>query len=298
MIRVDKAKKTGFCFGVRRALKILEEAVEKHGAVETLGPVVHNQRVVDRLTRLGVRVVGSVEQIAGGIAVIPSHGVPPQVAGELSSRGLKVIDTTCPNVRRAQRAAKELSDAGFWLIVFGDPDHPEVRGILGWAGGKGIATPDSRTVSELDDLPPRVGLLSQTTRNSDRFAGFVNSAVTSSLSRIEELRIVNTLCNVTKKRQEEAVDLAKKVDMMVVVGGRNSANTRCLVEVCSLAGAETYHVESAAEIEERWLEGKAFIGVTTGTSIPDEVTEEVMLRLKEMKERLDVSEEHQRLSEC
>jgi len=281
MIQVKKTSKTGFCFGVRRALKIVEQAVQKHGSVETLGPVVHNQRVVDRLGRLGVRAVDSVDKVTSGIAVIPSHGVPPQVAEELSARRLKVIDTTCPNVRRAQQAARELADNGFYVIVFGDPGHPEVRGILGWVGGKGIATPESDSLSVLEDLPPRVGLLSQTTRNPGYFARFISDFVTSALPRIEEVRIVNTLCNVTRKRQAEAVDLARTVDLMIVVGGRNSANTRCLAEVCSSVGTETHHVESAAEIEESWLSGRRLVGVTTGTSIPDEVTEEVMLWLEE-----------------
>lgn len=289
IMQIEKTEETGFCFGVKRALRILEEATEKYGAVETLGPVVHNQRVVDGLRELGVRVVSNPDQITGNIAVIPSHGMPPQVSEELKARGLKVIDSTCPNVRKAQRAAKALSEVGFWVVVFGDPNHPEVKGILGWAGGKGIATLDGEATPKLDKLPHRVGLLSQTTRNPAQFAQFINSFVTLFLPRIEELRIVNTLCHVTKKRQAEAVDLASKVDVMIVVGARNSANTRCLAEVCASAGTETHHVETAAEIEEDWLEGKSFVGVTTGTSIPDEVTEEVMLRLDQIKRGLDAT---------
>jgi len=213
--------------------------------------------------------------------------VPPQVTEELKARGLRVIDTTCPNVRRAQRAAMQLSEAGFGVIVFGDPNHPEVKGILGWAGGKGIATVDSQALSELDEVPHRVGLLSQTTRNPNQYAHFIDSFVTSFLPRIEELHIINTLCNVTKKRQAEAVDLASKVDLMIVVGGRNSANSRCLAEVCASAGTETRHVETAADIEEQWLRGKHLVGITTGTSIPDQVTDEVMLRLNQIRDNLD-----------
>lgn len=287
MMQVEKAKKTGFCFGVRRALKILEESVEEYGEVETLGPVVHNQRVVDKLSQLGVKVVDHFDQVTGRYAVIPSHGVSLPISEELKEKGLKVIDTTCPNVRRAQRAAKGLSDAGFSVVVYGDPNHPEVKGILGWAGGKGIAVPDSDTVLAFDEMPQRVGLLSQTTRNPDQFARFINTLVTWSLPGVEELRIINTLCDVTTKRQAEAVDLANKVNLMIVVGGRNSANARCLADVCSSTGTETHLVEKAAEIEESWLEGKTSVGVTTGTSIPDELTEEVMLKLDQIKGRLD-----------
>ncbi|MBM4462439.1 MAG: 4-hydroxy-3-methylbut-2-enyl diphosphate reductase [Chloroflexi bacterium] len=284
MLRIEKAKETGFCFGVRRALKILEEATGKYGEIETLGPVVHNERVVDDLRRLGVKVVTSLDQISGSIAVIPSHGVPPQVAEELKARRLRLIDTTCPNVRKAQKAAKELSEAGFFVVVFGDPNHPEVKGILGWAGGTGIAIPDSQAISELGQLPRRLGLLSQTTRNANQFAQFIDSFVTWCLPLIQELRIVNTLCNITKKRQSEAVQLANKVDMMIVVGGRNSANARCLAEVCSSTGTETHHIERASEIEQGWLREKTSVGVTTGTSIPDQVTDEVMLKLEQLRE--------------
>ncbi len=287
MIQVEKTRETGFCFGVKRALRILEEAVGKHGSVETLGPVVHNQRVVDSLQELGVRAVSDFGQVAGSIAVIPSHGMPPGVSADLREKGLTIIDTTCPNVRKAQEAAKELSEAGFWVVVFGDPNHPEVKGMLGWAGGNGVATLDTESIAKLDKLPHRLGLLSQTTRNPTQFADFINSFVTLFLPQIGELRIINTLCNVTKKRQKEAVDLAKKVNLMIVVGGRNSANTRCLAEVCSSAGTETHHVETAAEIKEDWLRGKSFVGVTTGTSIPDQVTQEVMLRLDQIKRSLD-----------
>lgn len=289
MMQIEKTEETGFCFGVKRALRILEEATEKYGEVETLGPVVHNQRVVDGLRELGVRAVSNPDQITGNIAVIPSHGMPPQVSEELKARGLKVIDSTCPNVRKAQRAAKALSELGFWVVVFGDPNHPEVKGILGWAGGKGIATLDGEAAPKLDKLRHRVGLLSQTTRNPAQFAQFINSFITLLLPRIEELRIINTLCHVTKKRQAEAADLARKVNLMIVVGGRNSANARCLAEVCSSAGTETHHVETAAEIKEDWLQGKSFVGVTTGTSIPDEVTQEVMLRLDQIKRGLDAT---------
>jgi 4-hydroxy-3-methylbut-2-enyl diphosphate reductase len=287
MIRVEKAKETGFCFGVRRALKILEEAAEKYGEMETLGPVVHNQRVVDDLSQLGVKTVTSLDQISGSIAVIPSHGLPPQMADELKARRLRVIDTTCPNVRKAQKAAQELSEAGFFVVIFGDPDHPEVKGILGWAVGKGIAIPNSQTISELGQLPRHLGLLSQTTRNPNQFAQFIDSFVTCYLPLIQELRIVNTLCNITKKRQAEAIGLAKKVGVMIVVGGRNSANARCLAEVCSSTGTETHHIEKASEIEPAWLRGKTSVGVTTGTSIPDQVTDEVMLKLDQLRESLE-----------
>jgi 4-hydroxy-3-methylbut-2-enyl diphosphate reductase len=286
---IEKATEIGFCFGVKRALKILEQTIQEHAEVETLGPVVHNQQVVERFNKLGVKVVGKPDQLKGNVALIPSHGVSPSVLEELASRGLKIVDTTCPNVRKAQRAARDLSEAGFWVVIFGDPTHPEVKGILGWAAYRGIATLDSTAIAELDELPSRLGLLSQTTRNPVQFVDFVDSITGSLLSRIDELRIVNTLCNVTKRRQTAALELAKKASMMIVVGGRNSANTRCLAEVCSSTGTETHHVETAAEIQRSWLKGQRAIGITTGTSIPDSVIDEVMLQLEQMKRASDAN---------
>jgi len=282
---IEKASEIGFCFGVKRALKILEETIGEYGKVETLGPVVHNQQVVDRFSQLGARAVDRPDQVAGSVAVIPSHGVSPDTLDELASRGLKVVDTTCPNVRRAQSAARDLSQSGVWVVIFGDPLHPEVKGILGWAGHKGMATLDSGSITHLDDLPARLGLLSQTTRNPAQYVAFVDSIASVVLSRIDELRIINTLCNITKRRQAAALELARKVSLMIVVGGRNSANTRCLAEMCSSTGTETHLVETAAEIERDWLKGQRAIGVTTGTSIPDSVIGEVMLKLDGMNHR-------------
>ncbi|OGO03537.1 MAG: 4-hydroxy-3-methylbut-2-enyl diphosphate reductase [Chloroflexi bacterium RBG_13_53_26] len=284
---IEKATEIGFCFGVKRALKILEDTIRDHGEVETLGPVVHNQQVVDKFSQIGVKVVTAPDQIKGNVAVIPSHGVSPNMLEELASRGLKIMDTTCPNVRKAQTAARELSEAGFWVIIFGDPTHPEVKGILGWAGHRGMATLDSKSITKLDELPSRLGILSQTTRNPAQFVDFVDNIIGSLTSQIDELRIINTLCNITKNRQTAALELAKKVSLMIVVGGRNSANTRCLAQVCSSTGTETHHIETADEIKDAWLKGQGSIGITTGTSIPHSVIDEVMLKLEEMRRRLD-----------
>jgi len=286
-MQITKTDETGFCFGVKRALKTLEEAARKHGVVETVGPVVHNQQVVDQFARLGVRVVADPDDVEGNVAVISSHGLPPQASDKLKSRRLTIIDTTCPNVRKAQLAAKRLSEAGFWLVVFGDPAHPEVRAILGWADQQGMATLESSDVARLDKYPKRVGILSQTTRNESDFTKFVNDLTSLLLPHVQELSVLNTLCDVTKRRQAAALDLARKVDLMIVVGGRNSANTRILAEICASAGTETHHIETATEIQDSWLRHGRLVGVTSGTSIPDNVIDEVVLKLKDRKKRLN-----------
>lgn len=288
-MQIRKARETGFCFGVKRALKILEEAIREYGEIETLGRMVHNQQMVDNLSKLGVRVVENLDHVRGSAVVIPSHGVPPQVIEELKARRLGIIDTTCPIVRKAQLTVKELSEKGFGVIIFGDPDHPEVKGMLGWAGERGIATLDAEVISKFGKLPRHLGLLSQTTRDPAQFAHFANNFTSLFLPRIGELRIVNTLCDVCKRRQATAMELARKVNLMIVVGGRNSANTRCLAEVCSSTGVETHHVETAAEIEDSWLKGRGLVGVTTGTSTPDQVIQQVMLKLKKIKRSLDAA---------
>ncbi len=288
-IEIKMANETGFCFGVKRALKLLEEALKAHGQVETIGPLMHNQQVVENLERLGARAVQDATQIKGYVAVIPSHGVPLSILESLLDRGITVVDTTCPNVRRAQNAAKELSSAGFWVVVFGDPSHPEVKGIIGWAANQGMATLDIQTLTQDRALPGRLGLLSQTTRNPNQFVDFAVSAVDLLVPRVEELRIINTLCDVTKRRQAAALALAHSVNTMIVVGGRNSANTRCLAEVSCKAGATTHHVETASEIEDSWFNRDQMIGVTTGTSISDSVIKDVVLKLEEIKRQFDVN---------
>lgn len=279
LLEIERAAELGFCTGVRRAIDILERAARELGPVETLGPVVHNQQVIERLAQSGIRVIESLDHVPGNILAVSSHGVSPQVLGEMRKRGLKVIDTTCPIVRRAQIAARRLADAGFWVIIFGEENHPEVQGVLGWAGGKGFATME---VPALGRAPRRVGILSQTTQSFSAFAHFIAQFAQSRLNRLSELRIVNTICDATRRRQQSALELSKRVDLMLVIGGRSSANTRRLAEICSTAGVETYLVEGAEEIDPLWLQDRSRIGVTAGASTPEEAVEAVIARLEQL----------------
>lgn len=279
-VTIEKARELGFCFGVRRAIKIVESAAREHKHIATFGPIVHNRVVVDRLERLGVRVVNSLKQIDGETVAIPSHGVPPELLMELQSRGFRVIDTTCPTVRRAQRAAKKLADAGFKVIIFGDSRHPEVKGLLGWAGGNAIATMDAGDMA-VDSLGRKLGIVSQTTQSLSGFARFVAGLLNTAGPYTQEVRIINTLCQKTQKRQDAALELAGRSDLMIVVGGRNSSNTRQLADVCSSV-VETHLVETADELVPGWLADKHHIGVTTGASTPEEAIDEVMSRLQSL----------------
>lgn len=281
-MQVIKAKELGFCMGVRRAVDMMEGAAGELGPITSLGSTVHNPQVVSKLRERGVDVVVSLDEIDVERPVaITAHGVGPGVLQELQARGARVVDTTCPIVTRAQQWARKMVDEGFGLIVFGDPEHKEVRGILGWANGKVVTM---RSADELDAplpdwMPSRVGVLSQTTETEGHFANFVQKLLTVHMDRIGELRVINTLCNATTSQQAATEDLAEQVDLMVVVGGRESANTRHLAEVARERGVETYHVESAAEIDGAWLVGREKVGVAAGASTPDDVIDTVVERL-------------------
>lgn len=278
-MEIERASEMGFCFGVRRAIELVEKAAGERGPLQTLGALVHNRQVVDRLELCGVSVAASLDELQGNIVAIASHGVGPEGMEQVRIRGIEVIDATCPFVRKAQVVAKRLGKAGFWVLVFGDAAHPEVRGVLGWAGENASA---SLEVPHLDKLPRRLGILCQTTQNQERFAEFVAGVISHKSAKFTELRIFNTICDATSKHQVAALALAGRVDLMFVVGGQDSANTRRLARICADTGVTTYHIEAAAEVDPRWLRGHYRVGVTAGASTPDEVIDEVVQALEEV----------------
>jgi 4-hydroxy-3-methylbut-2-en-1-yl diphosphate reductase len=277
-MRIEKARELGFCFGVRRALRIIEDSASKNVKIATLGPIVHNEMVVERIKSLGVEVVDDARDVRGGTVAISSHGVSPAVREIIEAQGAVVIDTTCPIVRSAQKAAQRLATAGYGVVIFGEATHPEVRGLLGWAGQNAIASMDASAIRS-DSLPSRVGILAQTTQSEPEFVAFANRLTDRLLAQAREIRIVNTLCRETQKRQLAAEELASASDVMIVVGGRNSSNTRRLAEVCSPL-VQTYHIANAEELDESWLLGRSRVGLTAGASTPDEAIEEVMMRVE------------------
>lgn len=278
-IRIEKAARTGFCLGVRRAITILDRLARERGRVDTLGAVVHNQQVLQKLAENGVRVAEDIESVREGTVATSSHGVSPEVEEALRSRNLEVVSTTCPFVHRAQVAARRLADSGFFVVVYGDAGHPEVKGILGWAKGRGTATLDEKFIEELDSLPRHIGVLSQTTQIPAQFAGFVKKLLDRALTKDSEIRIIDTICHDIRQRQEDALQLAGRVDLMLVVGGRSSANTRHLAELCGTVST-TYRIETAEELQPEWLEGCRSVGVTGGASTSEQTVEEVMERLR------------------
>jgi 4-hydroxy-3-methylbut-2-enyl diphosphate reductase len=211
---------------------------------------------------------------------ITAHGVGPEVLEEVRATGADVIDGTCPIVTRSQRWARKMADSGFTVLVFGDPEHREVKGVLGWAGARGIAIQDGETLPK--DLPSRLAVISQTTQSPERFSAFVSRLMSERVNDISELRLINTLCDVTSSQQHAARELANEVDVMLVIGGKASANTRHLLEVCQEEGTEAHHIETEDEILPEWLGGKERVGVTAGASTPDSAVEAVVRKVQQL----------------
>lgn len=278
-MKIEKASEIGFCFGVKRAIELVERVARDRGSVETMGPLVHNQQVLQRLAGIGVRIASKPEEIKGDTVVLSTHGANRQIEERLRARNLNIIDTTCPFVRRAQVAGRRLAESGFFVIIYGDAEHTEVKSVLAWAGGKGIATLDDTTIARLNPLPRRLGVLSQTTQIPAHFTEFVKRLIDSAFVGDSELRIIDTICHDIRKRQAAAIELASKADLMLVIGGHNSANTNRLAELCSIV-VETHLVETADEIQLSWLKGKRHIGLTSGASTAEEIMTEALKKLE------------------
>ncbi len=283
MVQVIRARDMGFCFGVRRAVQMMEDAVQDLGEMASLGSVVHNPQVVESLQRDGVTVVSDYTAMPERPIAITAHGVSPDVIARLEERGTPIVDTTCPIVTRSQQWAKRLSEEGFAVIIFGDPRHKEVRGVVGWGGSKVLVIPRAEQIVPLpEDFPSRVAVLAQTTETSGRFVSFVSRLLSVNMDHISELRVINTLCHATTSQQAATIELAAMVDLMIVVGGRESANTRHLADVSRECGVETFQIESADEVHADTLRGHERIGVTAGASTPDAAIDAVVARVEQL----------------
>jgi 4-hydroxy-3-methylbut-2-enyl diphosphate reductase len=271
------ARENGFCFGVKKAVELTEAAAESGKPVFNLGQVVHNPRISERLAARGVKVITDPAEAESGIVVIRAHGVPPAVRAAIEEHGLECIDATCSLVLRAQRFTKQLADEGYKVVILGTPEHPEVVGLVGFAGT------DYTIVETKDDwerLPKmkKAGVVSQSTQPPWAFKELVGHVAEIS----QELKVFNTVCPVTIKRQNAATELASQTDVIVVVGGKNSANTRELVNLARMQGKTAYHIEHSSELEPAWLTGMDRVGLIGGCSTPMET----LLEVKERAEAL------------
>lgn len=268
------ADHAGACYGVQRALDLVEQvAHEATGPVHTLGPLIHNPQVVAGLEARGVTVVSKVPQGGNGTPttlVLRTHGVVPQVERLASERGLSVVDATCPYVKRVHHAVERLQGQGYQILVVGESGHPEVEAILGHAPGA-VAVADADALGDVA-IEPRVGVVVQTTQAK----ATLDAVVSRLTATAREVCVVNTICAATSERQKAARELAAKSDVMVVIGGRNSANTTRLATICSASCARTHHIEACDELEASWFEGASSIGVTAGASTPTAQIDELV----------------------
>lgn len=275
---VKLAVSAGFCFGVERAVKMAVSALEELGKpVYTLGPIIHNPQEVLRLQDMGIMMAESLEDIPDGTVVIRSHGAPKGVIEEAERKGLTVVDATCPLVQRLKERVRELAEDGYQVVIVGESDHPEVKAVLSYA-------PDSCYVVrepgsfDPEKLNKKVGLVAQTTQSLDNLRAVASLCI----CHCREVRTYNTICQATHRRGAEAMDLAKRVDVMIVVGGKNSANTTRLAQAVNQGGTTTYHIESAAELSLLEIPLKVPVGVTAGASTPGWVIDEVVTALRKM----------------
>ena len=268
-MEVILAEYLGFCYGVKRAIRLARESAES-GKASTLGPIIHNPQMVARLEEEGVGSVDSVDEVPdGGTVIIRSHGVGPEVYETAEKRPIRLVDATCPHVKKAQKAAYRLAQDGYSVVIIGEKQHPEVKSILEWAGGHAVVV---ETEEEAEGLSPfaKLGIVAQTTCSGAKF----QSIAARLIAKSNDVRILRTICTATDQRQSAALALAAEVDMMLVIGGKNSANTTRLAQLCA-EKTVVHHIETASELEDEWFHDIKKIGITAGASTPDWIIREV-----------------------
>ena len=271
------AAKCGFCQGVRNAIKTAEQTLESGDKnVYSFGHIIHNTDVVDKLSEKGLNTVDSIEEVSDGTILIRSHGATKKQIREIRNRNLNIVDATCVLVKKVQNIATELEASGYMVVVIGDADHPEVRAITG-SVEKAIVVADKEDLERLDRYR-KLGIICQTTQSYSHFAETVSEIIKRGFA---ELKVINTLCREAIKRQDSAMELAKKVDIMFVLGGKHSANTKKLAELCKMFNINTFHLQNWKELDTDVLKDKKTAGVTAGASTPDWVIEEFVNKLRE-----------------
>jgi len=282
-MKIIAAEHRGFCYGVKRAVAMAQECVGMEGEIHTLGPIIHNPQVVKSLSDQGIEVVNDLSSLTNNSTIIiRSHGVGPEVYTMAQDKNLKIVDATCPHVKKAQQAAHELFQAGYTVVVIGEKHHPEVKSIVEWSNNKAIVL---ETIDEAIELPValKLGVVVQTT-----FAAEVFQTIVSILeTKCQDIKICRTICTATDLRQQSALELASKVDVMLVVGGKNSANTTRLAKLCHDAGNLVCHIETAKELAIENFSGVETVGITAGASTPDWLIEEVYQKMQEFDQMLD-----------
>lgn len=278
-MEVIVVNKAGFCFGVKRAIRIaFDVAGKKERGVCTLGPIIHNPQVVEQLGELGVKPVDDpscISKAGYNTAIIRTHGVPLQIIQRLTEEGVNIIDATCPFVKKAQDYAKLLKEEGYQVVILGNKHHPEVQGLVSYGGE------DTVVLNGSGPIPPvrkKVGIIVQTTQPIEA----LKKLLFQMIENTRQIKVYNTICNSTAQRLKETGQIAGTVDVMVVVGGKNSANTTQLVNLARSMSVPVYHIETALELKEGWFQSAGRVGVTAGASTPDWIIKEVVDEIKGM----------------
>lgn len=278
-MKILVAEKAGFCFGVKRAIDIAFNLARKaENGIYTFGPLIHNPQVVERLRHEGISSTDDIYSDSIKTLIIRTHGVPPEIYSETAKMGYRIVDATCPFVKKAQRYAMTLRDEGYQVLIVGNKEHPEVKGLIGF-GGDGVIT-----VEGAESMPPlkrKVGIIVQTTQRFEVFKEIVLRVINSA----REIKIYNTICDYTARRVRETEELARKVDMVIVVGGKNSSNTTQLYKLSKKNCKKVYHVETGDELEAGWFDDVESVGITGGASTPNWIIEEIVEKVKEISDR-------------
>lgn len=275
-MKIILAESAGFCFGVKRATSMAFEAAEHYHQICSLGPIIHSPQLVEKLEEKGVRVIEKVEDIPEGAVIIRSHGVTSEELDGILAREMKIVDATCPFVKKAQDHAALLSREGYLVILVGEAEHPEVQGIVSYARNGEVYVVADRRQAEGLPRKSRIGVVAQTTQSFEN----LRQVVEVCLEKSKELRVFNTICSATTVRQNEARNIARQVGMMLVIGGFNSANTNRLAQICQEIQPRTYHVETAEQLDPAWFAGVSTVGITAGASTPRWIIDEVMQRVE------------------
>ena len=276
-MQVTLAKSAGFCFGVKRAVNMVYEEVDKtNEPIYTYGPIIHNDEVVKDFESKGVKLVRELKELADlpkGRIIVRSHGISRAEYEEMEGYGFTVVDATCPFVRKIHRLVDEHSAAGEYVVIIGNPKHPEVCGIRGWVNGDGVSIIESVEEADALILPEdkRTCIVSQTTFNYNKFQDLVEIISKKGYDII----VLNTICNATEERQTEARQIAKEVDAMIVIGDKNSSNTQKLFEICNTECENTYYIQTSRDMDYQLLRSINNVGITAGASTPNNIIEEV-----------------------
>lgn len=273
-MKIELASSYGFCFGVKRAIKIAENTP----GGSTIGPLIHNNEEINRLKEnFNVKTLQNISELSGEKkAIIRTHGITKGDLAKLKSTGIDVIDATCPFVTKPQQICEQMSDEGYVIVIFGDENHPEVKGVKSYAKeGKVYVVQEEDELNGLK-LGQKVALVSQTTKKVDKFMQIASSL----MLRAKEVRVFNTICNATFENQEAVAELSQRADVMVIIGGKNSSNTKQLYLISKANCVNSYLIESESELESSWFEGKELCGISAGASTPDWIIQKVINKIK------------------